>query len=510
MITCKFTGNLGNKLFELWSLVGIARNHGQQMVFPESEIYHYLKGWFPVGLPVGEEAKEQAFTAHEWPVQSGDHTLTGYRQSEKYWAHCEGELREMFAFKDQFKAACKQKLPGLFDKPVICISIRRGDFVNNPVYFQIPITYYITALLKHFPDYQDYNLLFLSDDIPYCRVHFECLPNAFFADGCSAMEQLCMGAMADHHIISNSTFSWWCAYLADAGKVIRPAFNFREEYRKDHPEADFWPDRKNWVVHDAEKIDLRDTTFMIPVFHDHADRKQNLNLSVCMLQRDFDTNIIVMEQGSSSFGYMEQWCKYIKFEDQYFHRTRMLNEMALEAETPYLVNWDADVFVPPMQVLQSIQLLKAGKDFVYPYDGRFARVLRRPWFQQLEQTLDTGIFGDTVFFGKKGKPMSPSSVGGAICMRKESFIDSGMENEKMISYAPEDCERWDRWHILGYDVVRMKGKLFHMDHWIGENSSSKNKYFRLNHEELDKIRAMSKEELRAYIDTWEWAKPVKA
>jgi len=508
MLTCKFTGNLGNKLFELWSLVGIARRHQQQVVFPESEIYQDLKGWFPIGEVVGSEQKEQAFTYHEWKVKSGDHILTGYRQTEKYWGEVESELRAMFEFKDQFKGICREKLPGLFDKAVICISIRRGDFVNNPVYFQIPTLYYISALLKYFPDYEDYNLLFLSDDISYCRVHFECLPNAFFADACNAMEQLCLGSMADHHIISNSTFSWWCAYLANADKVIRPEFNFGVEYRQAHPEHDYWPNRPNWIVHKPEKINLLDTTFMIPVFHDHQDRKQNLNLTVCMLQRDFDTNITIMEQGSDAFGYMQQWCRFMKFDSQYFHRTRMLNQMALSTGTPYVVNWDADVFIPPMQIIRSIQLLRKGKDFVYPYDGRFARVLRRPWFRNLETFLDTGIFGDITHFGKGGKPMAVSSVGGAVCMRRDAFIESGMENEKMISYAPEDCERWDRWHQLGYQVERVKGKLFHMDHWIGPDSCSKNKFFKANHDELDKIREMDKDKLRKYVDTWPWYQAV--
>jgi hypothetical protein len=92
---------------------------------------------------------------------------------------------------------------------------------------------------------------------------------------------------------------------------------------------------------------------------------------------------------------------------------------------------------------------------------------------------------------------------------KESFIHGGMENQKFISFGPEDCERHDRAKALGYDIRRMRGSLFHMDHFVGPNSSPRNPYFAHNTEEIEKVRALcgDRRALRDYIDTWEWRNP---
>jgi 2-polyprenyl-3-methyl-5-hydroxy-6-metoxy-1,4-benzoquinol methylase len=272
---------------------------------------------------------------------------------------------------------------------------------------------------------------------------------------------------------------------------------------------DYFPERWIPFEHEGKKLDLKDVTFTIPVYRDHNDRSQNLQLSVCMLQRDVDTNIIVGEQGSNGFGHFGQWCTYRHFtETDSFHRTRMLNQMCMSAETPIVVNWDADIVVPPLQLWLAAEAIRNGDDMVYPYDGRFARVPREKWFKPMEKALDIGVFGRTEFKGKNGNPLPVSSVGGAVFVNKESFIDAGMENENMISYGPEDCERYDRFNCLGFRVKRIKGCLYHFDHYIGENSSSKlNPFGQRNKEELFKIRELieaGRQKLRAYVDSWEW------
>lgn len=512
MLTTKLIGNLGNHLFELCSLTGIGLQHGEQIGYPE-EWPHYecFKGPFKKMPAVGEALAEQQYPYHIWPVLPGhDQVLTGYRQSEKYWLQHEKQLRKLFEWKTDFKKDVLKKLPtDFYKKETICISVRRGDFVDNPTYYQLPAMYYIGALIEHFPDFENCNILIVSDDLAYCKVHFECLPNAFFADGLTPIEQLCAGSLCDNHIISNSTFSWWCAYLAEGKKVIRPKYNFGEAYRIKNPENDYWPDRNNWVVfeHEPYKINLSDTTFMIPVFHDHPDRKQNVDLNICMLMRDYQTNITIMEQGSNRFVYTKQWCKYMRHTGAVFHRTKMLNDMAKSSSTPILVNWDADVFVPPLQVYLSVKIIRSeSAKFVYPYDGRFGRVTRKEWFKVLGKALDVGIFRDTVMFGKNGKEMATTSVGGAVFMDAIAFVQSGMENEYMISYGPEDCERWDRWHALGFTIKRITGKLFHLDHFVGGNSCSINPYFKGNEKELEKIRGFSEEGLFNYVRSWPWVK----
>lgn len=500
-------GRLGNQLFQIASTIGLAHTYGHDYAFPVWNYSNYFIGEWPIWAPPeqgGKEVPEKHF--HYDPsgfTGSTDYDVDGWRQSLRYWKDHEDKVRGRFTFAPAFLQKVRKRFKKALERSTIAISIRRGDFVDNPNYAQLPAMYYVMALLEEFPNWQEYNIILFSDDIPYCKIHFEGLPGVYFADG-SDIEQLCLMSLCQHFIVSNSTFSWWGAYLGEkeGTKVVRPVRNFGPK-QAHLSERDYWPDR--WVIynHEGKRLNLTDVTFTIPVFIDHTHRKQNVDLCVCMLQRDLDTNIIVGEQGSRVLGYMGAHCRYVDFNNlRYFHRTRMLNEMAALAETPIVVNWDCDVFVTPLQLWLAAERIRNGDDVVYPFDGRFARV-PRAWFPKLEKSLDLGIFQDTEFNGKNGHGRT-TSVGGAIMFNRQSFFNGGGENEYMVSYGPEDWERNYRFKALGYTVTRVDGALYHLDHWCGPNSSSHNPYFRRNKGELDKIRAMGDQELETYVLSWPW------
>jgi glycosyltransferase involved in cell wall biosynthesis len=490
-------GRLGNQLFQIASTMGLAEKHGGRAVFPNWAYEPYFETPIPHGPMQNHRLNEKYFHHHEWEIKANS-DLLGYLQSEKYFGSTRLKLRETFI------REAKAKMPGLFERQVICIQIRRGDYVGNEAYHQLTPNYFIDALLTHFPDWRSYNILFISDDIEYCRTHFECMPNAFFSKNQDIVD-LALASACDHFIISNSAFGWWGAWLGGKphSKII--CCGLLHQGSLAHLDSkDYYPDR--WIRHQKDncKISLRDVTFTVPIFMDHSDRKKNLDLSLCILQKSFDANFIVCEQGGNQFQYMSQWAQYIQEESPIFHRTKMLNDMAMMAETPFIANWDCDVIIPPMQVYLAVEELRNGVDVVYPFDGRFARMDRGQWFPRIEKFLDIGIVGATPF---KGRVHGQNSVGGAVMFNKESFVQGGMENEYMISYGPEDCERHDRFKKLGFNIKYIRGTLFHMNHYIGVNSSGRNPYFQQNHKELTKIREMPKEDLATYINSWPWRHP---
>jgi hypothetical protein len=230
------------------------------------------------------------------------------------------------------------------------------------------------------------------------------------------------------------------------------------------------------------RIDLTDCTFIIPVKIDHQDRADNLALVLAYLNKWFNTTIRVYET-----------------QDNPFHRTKYLNIMANEANTPIIINFDCDVLCEPKQLLKGAEHIRNGYDVVYPYDGTFARVPRYH-YDELMQSLSVQSIKGQHFVGmdKKSKP----KLGGVVMHYRQSYLEAGGENEKFISWGDEDNERYHRFKTLGYKVTRTEGILYHIDHHIGVDSSAKNPYFTSNRLEWMKVRHMNKEQLKQYISTW--------
>lgn len=487
-------GRLGNQAFQISGLMGLAEKHGAQAAFPAWEYEPYFETVIPHGELQTRQVEERFFHYHEWDIP-GSCDILGYLQSEKYFGSTRLKLKESFV--QECKAAFD-----IFQRETICIQVRRGDYVGNPGYYQLSPTFYLDALISHFPKWQDYNLLITSDDIEYCRTMFEGLPNAYFSTENSDIQDLALASACDHFIISNSSFGWWCAWLGEKphSKIIHSGHMYEGRLARKEIK-DYRPARWTEYKKKSYKIPLKDLTFTIPLFYDHEHRKENLGLSLYMLQSSIDANYIFCEQGGRHFEYTRDWGTYMTLDSDVFHRTKMLNDMAVAAETPYIANWDADVIIPPAQILAAVEALRAGADMVFPYDGRFARMNRTEWWPRVHGARDIGIVRDTPF---KGRTHDHNSVGGAVLWNKDSFIDAGMENKNFISFGPEDCERHDRAKTLGLDIRRVRGSLFHMNHFVGPNSTPSNPYFQHNNEELEKIRGMDRRQLREYIDTWEW------
>lgn len=522
-------GNLGNQLFQVASMVGLSIKYNQDLRLPAWNYKRFFK-WKNLiseksgGFRVLAE-KDYHYNEDQWaPLFHGDWDVSGWLQTEKMWEHCKDYIKELFEWDDHFKAQVLSGVPILDFSTAIAISVRRGDYVGNPNYDLLPVSYYMQALMQEFPDWMDRQILIFSDDIPYCKIHFEGLPNVWFAEGLSHkgqgdIVQLFLMSQCGGFVIANSTFSWWGAYLAElrdpSVKIVRPKYLFDGPLLERSDSKDHWPER--WTIYDhkengvAKKYDLRDVTFTIPVMYDHLDRRQNLDLNVCLLQRTFDTNIsigeLVIGNAAMEFEYMkEHGCSYYVWKKDYFHRTKMLNELAVMSKTPIVANWDADVAVPEVQIMVAVEMIRKGlQDGVYPYDGRFARVPRKDWFFALEKVLDLGIYKSMPF---KGSVPPSNSTGGAVIWNKDKFFEGGGENEYFISHAPEDTERWGRFPMLGYRIKRVKGQLFHMDHWVGPNSSNRHGFKEANGKiwaEFVEIRDSGDvDRLWAYVKSWPW------
>jgi len=525
MSTLGSHGRLGNQFFQIASTLGIAKKLGQQLVLPPWEYAKYFEGGFPEGKIEGNVrlVQEPCFNYEpDWShvLKHDNVDIKGYLQSHRYWENAKEEVKKLFTFNQKFKDQCWSnffhrgsltKDPRSDGAKPIAVSVRRGDYVNNPNYANLPLTYFIGALFERFPDWQERPVIFFSDDIPWCRVHFGCLKNVYFSENNDPIEDICLMSMCSEFLISNSTFSYWGATIANLhnpSKVVRPNHHFAGKLFEYNDDRDLYP--RQWEIYDhldavgqTKKINLKDCSFHIPVFYDHADREENLNLTLKSILNNFDTEVIVMEQGGNKFEYVasDSRITYLKFEDDKFHRTRMLNQMAAYTKKPYILNWDADVLVAPMQTWLTAEALRKGADMVYPYSGAFARIPRKIWYEKLvHANADIGIVGTTKFSGMD--LADAVSLGGCVAWNKNRFFELGGECETMVAYAPEDVEREYRAHTLGAKIERVSGPMYHLNHWVGSTSNTSNPYYPAARTELERIRGLSKEELSEEVKTW--------
>lgn len=520
----------------LASMIGMSKKYGCEFMVPTWKYSEYFatppQQYDPKDQPklyARIEEKNFHYDPEFWDqysefFKSQNIAIFGWLQSHKYWRGFENDVRNNLWFDYQFtiRTTIKSNLAlqnhrhqNIVDP--IAISVRQGDYRNNENYQLLPVKYYLGALEEHFPDWRKRSIFFFSDDMDYCKMHFGCLPNAFFFDKFSDIEQLYLMSLCSDFILANSTFSYWGAMLSklkfgipENRKVIRPHKYFDGPLAEICSEKDFWPEE--WISYDHTqyRYNLLDCTFTIPVYYDSKDRLNNFKLSTKNITENFIAPTMVGEQGifkkfnavSDEHG-LHYIHRYTHFDSlKHFHRTKILNDLFKDArDHGIVINWDADILIPPLQIIEAVRMLRANEaDVVYPYDGRFARVNRR-FYNQIDKYNDIGILSKEKLGGMDDGKIS---VGGAVMWRSDAFKKIGMENENFISYGPEDNERYHRMLKLGLRVARVKGALYHIDHIASMNSGTGHQHFKKNVAELKKVEAMSAEELTEYVQSWEW------
>ncbi len=158
-----------------------------------------------------------------------NYSLVGFFQTEKYFKHIEDEIRKDLTFKDEIVDECKSLIVR-FDNP-ISLHIRRGDFIiNSGNHPPLGLDYYESALKQFDPDRE---VIIFSDDTDWCKEQGLFESDRFaVAEGGNQFYDMCLMSMCSDHIIANSTFSWWGAWLANSGKVISPAIWFGENLKE--------------------------------------------------------------------------------------------------------------------------------------------------------------------------------------------------------------------------------------------------------------------------------------
>lgn len=239
LVTVELNGGLGNQLFEVAAAYAYGQTHHKTLVMDHSQhkvgnrrtyfdtVYPWVSDYRHLKRKNWRKLAEAHFHYTALPGQFGNVKLAGYFQSLKYFAGVRDEVVRLF----------KQSTPAIPAEhvtyqriqqaltPTVSLHIRRSDYVGHSMHPVQPLEYYQRALsavreqLSHeVKTSEPLTVVVFSDDLPWCQAH---LPGAVNnnvvewvyveAAGLSDAQEMVLMSECQHHIIANSSFSWWGA-----------------------------------------------------------------------------------------------------------------------------------------------------------------------------------------------------------------------------------------------------------------------------------------------------------
>ena len=276
---------IGNFWF-LWNTLNhICEKTGHELVLPEYFAWEHMN--YPPIIDNNKDFDELFhFRTTAFSKEELDWTINWFNERKdkvinvNLGANCQSALwwedSDYVLDKMQFKAESIEDVLFKYEhilangRETIGVGVRLGDFLGHNCFYQIPFNWYLDAIKSKFDNWENYNILIMSDDIEKAKTLFKG-DNIYFAEpngththadnfkhyhSSKAMEQFILGTLCNHMIIGNSTFSWHQAYYVDKfnnGRVIHSNRNLDNECLKQFYNPDYYP--KNWEIHEIKKGD---------------------------------------------------------------------------------------------------------------------------------------------------------------------------------------------------------------------------------------------------------------
>lgn len=245
MVTCSnigYNGRLGNQIFQFALCFGVSKKLGYEMVLPEHNLntkilhqndtlnhmaYCNLLECFNINLKYFGKIKtnyrfdEKQFHFDSTVFNVSDNIdFNGYFQSEKYFLHVKDDLLNELKIKPEILNIAQKILPSN-DKELVSIHIRRGDYVLLPNHYPNITPEYVENVINTHFNNSKYHFCVFSDDINWCKNIWGNRENFTIFYGADQFVDFAGISLCQHHIISNSTFSWWASYISShKNKII--------------------------------------------------------------------------------------------------------------------------------------------------------------------------------------------------------------------------------------------------------------------------------------------------
>lgn len=157
--------------------------------------------------------------------QNNDCVFDGFWEDIRYVEPVKAQIRNKVTFRNT--AINKRYEELVTEGETVAVHIRRKDYIkesfdsNYPKYFYAfcDEEYYKEAINIISKNVSNPVFLFFSDDVEYAKKTFYYLPNKEFIENQTDIEDLFLMTQCKHHIIANSTFSFWGAFLSNKGGI---------------------------------------------------------------------------------------------------------------------------------------------------------------------------------------------------------------------------------------------------------------------------------------------------
>lgn len=248
MIITKLQGGLGNQLFQWATTRNLSLKYKSGYAFDLSYFSTFgsrplaISKFKKINIPTVDR-NYQVKTVHDdftFKIIPDNSYLNGYWQSEKYFIEHEDVIKSDLAIQENEILRIKQKYKNIENNSV-SLHIRRGDYLNVQHFHpNQPIDYYNDAVDLIKAD----NILVVSDDLVWCKENIK-FKNCTFVEE-DDITSIHIMSLCTNNIITNSSFSWWGAWLNlnKNKKVIAP----KKWFGPSGPH--YWQDIycKDWIV----------------------------------------------------------------------------------------------------------------------------------------------------------------------------------------------------------------------------------------------------------------------
>jgi hypothetical protein len=237
MVYVLLDGRIGNNLFQIATAASLAYDNSTDFRIIPGNYYTPDSCWLSDYLKQFETNilrkvkiidqapsnvkvyNETGFHYEKIPYQENI-LLNGFFQTEKYFN--KQLVRDLFQIDDSTKKYILNKYGHLLNDEITSIHVRRGDYLKESDNYAVCSYAYFKKAIKYIGVQKKF--LIFSNDIPWCKKKFRG-ENFFFSEQESPIVDLYLQSFCSNHIISNSSFSWWGAWLNESPTktVIYPA-----------------------------------------------------------------------------------------------------------------------------------------------------------------------------------------------------------------------------------------------------------------------------------------------